>query len=82
MLGRAALAAYYRLCGVTKHMGSLGGGHYTAVCRDFLTDDWFNFNDAMVSPTSASSAQVSNLGYKNADRGDDLFINVCIFSWL
>ena len=47
----------YDLYGVVDHMGSLGGGHYTATClsspSDALSEDeekgrWYNFNDRHV----------------------------------
>ena len=40
----------YDLYGVSQHMGSMGGGHYTAMCKNFLDNNWYNFNDSYVSP--------------------------------
>ena len=41
----------YDLYGVVDHMGSLGGGHYTAACLSSTSDGdgrWYNFNDRHV----------------------------------
>ena len=46
-------ALTYNLIGVSNHMGSLGGGHYTADCAS-SRDKWHNFNDARVSETAVS----------------------------
>ena len=47
-------APLYDLVGVVNHMGSMGGGHYTADALNVDTGKWYNFNDSRVSPTSAS----------------------------
>lgn len=39
----------YDLYGVVNHYGSLGGGHYTAYCQNFLNKRWYEFNDSQVS---------------------------------
>ena len=44
----------YDLVGVVNHMGSLGGGHYTADALNADTGKWYNFNDSRVSSTSSS----------------------------
>ena len=38
----------YSLVGFSNHMGSLGGGHYTADCKDLLNDNWYHFDDSSV----------------------------------
>jgi ubiquitin carboxyl-terminal hydrolase 4/11/15 len=40
----------YDLVGVVNHFGGLGGGHYTAYCRNKIDLGWYNFNDAHTSP--------------------------------
>lgn len=35
----------YDLFGVSQHMGSLSGGHYTAVCKNGIDGNWYDFND-------------------------------------
>lgn len=43
----------YDLFAVSEHSGGLGGGHYTAMCANFLNGKWYAFNDSNVSPTTA-----------------------------
>lgn len=38
----------YDLYGVVNHYGTLGGGHYTAFCQNFLNKNWYEFNDSRV----------------------------------
>lgn len=38
----------YRLAAVTNHSGSMAGGHYTAQCRSFLDEKWYDCNDSSV----------------------------------
>ena len=33
---------------VDQHSGGLNGGHYTAVCKNSLDEQWYNFNDSCV----------------------------------
>jgi ubiquitin C-terminal hydrolase len=44
----------YTLAGVSEHIGGLGGGHYTAKCKNFQSGRWFSFDDSRVSETTAS----------------------------
>eukprot|EP00760_Papus_ankaliazontas_P028346 PhM_4_TR364/c0_g1_i1/m.16314/K11833/USP2; ubiquitin carboxyl-terminal hydrolase 2 len=57
---------YYNLVGVINHMGSSGGGHYTAFCSSYSTTgrfgEWFHYNDSRCSPLVASGVCTSN-GY-------------------
>lgn len=39
----------YDLYGVVNHYGTMGGGHYTAYCQNFLNKKWYEFNDSRVS---------------------------------
>jgi len=39
----------YSLNGMAIHSGGLGGGHYYAVCRNYLDDHWYEYNDSHVS---------------------------------
>jgi uncharacterized UBP type Zn finger protein len=36
---------FYDLCAVSNHIGSLGGGHYTAYARSSVNGKWYNFDD-------------------------------------
>lgn len=38
--------AIYDLYAVSNHMGSLYGGHYTAHCKNSITNKWYYFNDS------------------------------------
>ena len=40
----------YELFAVSEHSGGLGGGHYTASAKNFLTNQWYKFNDSYVHP--------------------------------
>src|SRR4051794_11702335 len=35
---------------VDNHFGGLGGGHYTATCKNFEDGKWYNYDDSRVSP--------------------------------
>ena len=39
----------YSLNGMAIHSGGLGGGHYYAVCKNYLDDHWYEYNDSRVS---------------------------------
>jgi len=50
----------YSLFAVSNHFGSLGGGHYTAYCKNEGLKEWFSFDDSNVrnlkgSPVSHSA---------------------------
>jgi len=36
---------YYDLYAVSNHMGDLGGGHYTAFCKNAVNKQWYSFDD-------------------------------------
>jgi len=38
----------YSLFGVSNHFGGIGGGHYTAYCKNDRLKEWFVFDDSMV----------------------------------
>jgi len=40
----------YDLYAVSEHSGGLGGGHYTAVAKNFRDGKWYSFNDSYVKP--------------------------------
>jgi len=44
--------AVYDLYAVSNHFGSLGGGHYTAYCKNLMNGEWFNHDDSSVSRAS------------------------------
>ena len=58
----------YRLIAVSQHYGSLGGGHYTAVCEN--NGKWFNFNDSNcteINPREVCSSAAYVLILKRID---------------
>ena len=57
----------YDLYAISNHYGSMGGGHYTAYCRN-INGNWYDFNDSSVSevrnPNSVITAAAYVLFYK------------------
>ncbi len=47
----------YDLFAVCNHVGSLAGGHYTALARNPLSGDWYEFNDHHVTRVGARVGQ-------------------------
>ena len=45
-------ANIYSLNGFCIHSGSLGGGHYYAVSKNFLDKNWYEYNDSSVNKIS------------------------------
>ena len=50
----------YDLFAVSQHYGGCGGGHYTAICKNF--GKWYNYNDSSVSKGSENDV-VSSAAY-------------------
>jgi len=46
--------AIFDLYAVSNHMGGMGGGHYTAYCRNLSDHKWYCHDDSRVSPASDS----------------------------
>ena len=46
----------YDLYAVSEHTGSLRGGHYTTVARNFVNGKWYDFNDGHVREVTAAAA--------------------------
>lgn len=44
----SVINAEYRLYGISHHMGSLSGGHYTSDIRNVKTGQWFHCDDSSV----------------------------------
>ena len=44
----------YQLSGISIQSGSLGGGHYYAMCRNSLDGQWREYNDTRVRPVDES----------------------------
>lgn len=49
----------YNLYGVSNHMGSTGGGHYTAHCKvaDAPSAPFYTFNDSSVYPIATQAVK-------------------------
>ena len=45
----------YTLCAVSMHSGSLCGGHYTTVARNYQNQKWYRFNDSHVGEIDSES---------------------------
>jgi len=54
MTGRKGIYPVYDLYAVSNHMGSLGGGHYTATTLNRFDDVWYEFNDSQYRTVSES----------------------------
>ena len=52
----------YDLYAVSNHYGSLNGGHYTAYCKNAVTQKWYEFDDTRVSQISEKDV-VTNAAY-------------------
>ena len=50
----------YSLIGFSNHMGSMNGGHYTADCKDLVSNNWYNFNDSDVYKYRENNIDMSN----------------------
>jgi ubiquitin C-terminal hydrolase len=40
----------YSLYGICNHMGNTLGGHYTATVKNSVNNEWYTFNDTIVTP--------------------------------
>ena len=65
----------YDLYAICNHFGGLGGGHYTAYCKNNNDGKWYNFDDAMVTEVTNLENMISSsayvLFYKRRDFKDD-----------
>lgn len=52
----------FDLIAVDEHSGGLGGGHYTAVAKNFIDGRWYNFNDSHVSSADPESS-ITRMAY-------------------
>ncbi|OJJ47293.1 hypothetical protein ASPZODRAFT_64832, partial [Penicilliopsis zonata CBS 506.65] len=53
----------YDLFAVDNHYGGLGGGHYTAFAKNFINDEWYEYNDSHVSKVSDPQRVVTPAAY-------------------
>eukprot|EP00931_Biecheleriopsis_adriatica_P074322 TRINITY_DN48405_c0_g1_i1.p1 TRINITY_DN48405_c0_g1~~TRINITY_DN48405_c0_g1_i1.p1 ORF type:complete len:949 (+),score=190.68 TRINITY_DN48405_c0_g1_i1:116-2962(+) len=52
----------YDLAATSKHIGSLGGGHYVAYCRSSLDGEWYFFDDGSVRRCSVEEVESDKVG--------------------
>lgn len=60
----------YDCYGVSNHYGSMGFGHYTAYCKNPLTNMWYDFDDSRVSKVEGKDVCTNaayNLFYRRRD---------------
>jgi uncharacterized UBP type Zn finger protein len=48
--GGKAANTLYDLYAVSNHFGGLGGGHYTAYCRNLVNQRWYDLDDSSATP--------------------------------
>jgi len=53
----------YKLFGVSNHIGTLDGGHYTAFCRHLTNDRWFKYDDMEVKEVQDKTSLKSSSSY-------------------
>ncbi len=61
--------AGYGLYAVSQHFGGVGGGHYTACCKN--NGKWYDFNDSSVNGTNSNSVVSSSAYMLFYRRKDD-----------
>ena len=62
----------YDLFAVSEHIGGMGGGHYTAQCKNYRDGEWYNCNDSQISsaePSDAVTPKAYVLFYKRRGGG-------------
>jgi len=62
--------ALYDLYAISNHMGGMGGGHYTAYCKNLQTGKWWSHDDSRVSlitPTDIRSSSAYVLFYRRRE---------------
>jgi len=53
----------YDLYAVSQHMGGMGGGHYTAVCKNVTTGKWISFDDTTTTEVDEESVRADKHAY-------------------
>lgn len=52
----------YELVAIINHYGSIGFGHYTAICKNYYNKKWYKYDDAAVSEIDEKNI-ISNCAY-------------------
>jgi hypothetical protein len=82
---------FYDLIAVSYHLGSLYGGHYIAVAKNYKNQKWYKFNDASVREINECDIDMTDayvLVYLNKDcnteycdySNSNLYYNILILS--
>ena len=54
----------YKLIGVVTHFGPSGeSGHFIAFCKSFVDNNWYKYNDAIVTLSSFYEVQKTGVPY-------------------
>lgn len=53
----------YDLIAIDDHWGGLGGGHYTAFAKNFIDNEWYDYNDSSVTKQKDLSRMVTSSAY-------------------
>ncbi|KAL8374228.1 hypothetical protein RB599_001113 [Gaeumannomyces hyphopodioides] len=53
----------YDLIAIDDHWGGLGGGHYTAFAKNFIDNEWYDYNDSSVTKQKDPSRMVTSSAY-------------------
>ena len=53
----------YDLYAVSYHYGGMGGGHYTATCKNPVFEKWYEFDDSCVSKVSSPKNIITKAAY-------------------
>ena len=55
--------AIYDLYAISNHMGGMGGGHYTAYCKNLNNQQWYEFDDSRVTPVHNLESMKGSAAY-------------------
>jgi len=58
-----AQSTVYDLFAVSNHFGGMGGGHYTAYCKNLINGRWYNLDDSSATPISDPSSVRTQAAY-------------------
>jgi ubiquitin C-terminal hydrolase len=53
----------YSLYAVSNHVGSLSGGHYTAFCKNPISQEWYLFDDRDVAKIENKKHIIGSAAY-------------------
>lgn len=65
----------YDCYAVSNHFGGVGGGHYTAFCKNLFNKKWYDFDDSRCSSIESDDVVTTaaySLFYRLRDHVDDI----------